>query len=844
MIDNSLLTTNYVGRDGFVWWIGKVADAKHWKNKATDLEEGWAYRCKVRIIGHHPFDEAELPDEDLPWAHVMVDATSGSGQSCYGESSRMVGGETVFGFFMDGEDAQQPVVFGALARSVNKTNSPTNVLQLSTEGQKAESGAFGTTTGRNAGSYGATTKPVTKVKPSATPTGNADQKAGEDGDTGEKEGLRRQVKADVLFGNITADPHTASNGCEDDSISTITHTIGSFIKTINSLTEFAGTYIDAAQNFVADLGRLIGKATRLIMGAIKNIIRRLRDKVMKYLGKIFRNLIGLIVPEPQKNPIIQAFKRIMDLIFCLFEKAGFDIMDFLKGLLKDLIGKTINASVCAIEQAISAIMGKLLSSISSLLKPILDGLDWLSGMLNNVSSLFNKITSYMNMILSFLECDSLRCEEYDDWTQGMGLSTKGAGKMSNVLNNLDFINNLDYAAGDGSLSFLSLISGREWDPDAPDLAQFFDCTEKTNNPKTQDDLGNSIPSGFLFPKCVPPKVEVFGDCTKKAELIPVVSAINGSILTIVIAQPGLGYEESPGISIIDKTNHGGGAIARTVIDDKGRVVQVYMLRGGSGYCQTNGIIPPKFPVTEEPLDDQSPYITFTTPSDNAVGVQTSVSLSVTFNEPIIRGKGDLVIVESATNATHETIPVEDSRISFLSSSIIKIDPSVDLKHNTEYHLTITSGAFEDLSGNIFAGIARTDTYNWTTRGVAGIGSEPVGIVTDIVTERPGIGYTSGDTGQVGNCSFDLVTTPAGSIVGVKNIRCSDKHQTIPNVVVNTTTGSGAELLPVISYSPDFVQDIGEKPNQYDENGNRIYRPDGRALVIDVIDCVGKEVIRE
>ena len=110
-----------------------------------------------------------------------------------------------------------------------------------------------------------------------------------------------------------------------------------------------------------------------------------------------------------------------------------------------------------------------------------------------------------------------------------------------------------------------------------------------------------------------------------------------------------------------------------------------------------------------------------------------------------------------------------------------------MKHNTEYHLTITPGALEDLAGNIFAGIANTDTYNWTTRGVAGIGSEPVGIVTSIVPERPGIGYTSGDSGLVGNCSFDLVTTPAGSIVGVKNIRCSDKHKTIPEVIINTNT---------------------------------------------------------
>ncbi len=64
------------------------------------------------------------------------------------------------------------------------------------------------------------------------------------------------------------------------------------------------------------------------------------------------------------------------------------------------------------------------------------------------------------------------------------------------------------------------------------------------------------------------------------------------------------------------------------------------------------------------------------------------------------------------------------------------------------------------------------------------------------------------------------------------------------MTIDTRNGRGAELLPIMSYAPDFVQDIGEKPNQYDENGNRLYGPDGKALVIDVIDCVGKEVIRE
>ena len=32
MIDESLLKSAQIGRDGFTWWIGRVAHEKHWKD--------------------------------------------------------------------------------------------------------------------------------------------------------------------------------------------------------------------------------------------------------------------------------------------------------------------------------------------------------------------------------------------------------------------------------------------------------------------------------------------------------------------------------------------------------------------------------------------------------------------------------------------------------------------------------------------------------------------------------------------------------------------------------------------------------------------------------------------
>ena len=106
MIDEAFIKSNFLGRDGFVWWIGQVADPKVWRNEKTRIDKGkeaWGYRCKVRIIGYHSFDRNELKDDDLPWAHVLTSASDGApGQGGFGKLPLLVGGESVFGFFLDG----------------------------------------------------------------------------------------------------------------------------------------------------------------------------------------------------------------------------------------------------------------------------------------------------------------------------------------------------------------------------------------------------------------------------------------------------------------------------------------------------------------------------------------------------------------------------------------------------------------------------------------------------------------------------------------------------------------------------------------------------------------------
>ena len=115
MLEEAFLKTNFVGRDGFRWWIGQVAPVAAWKDQADGA--GWGNRCKVRIMGYHPYSELELPNEQLPWAQVLLGVSDGSGAANRARTPKLSQGDTVLGFFLDGDDAQLPCVIGLFGRT-------------------------------------------------------------------------------------------------------------------------------------------------------------------------------------------------------------------------------------------------------------------------------------------------------------------------------------------------------------------------------------------------------------------------------------------------------------------------------------------------------------------------------------------------------------------------------------------------------------------------------------------------------------------------------------------------------------------------------------------------------
>jgi hypothetical protein len=126
-------TVNFVGKDGFYWWVGEVEDNE------DPMELG---RVRVRVLGYYTNvrggTTADLPTENLPWATVLQH-TCQAGNDGQGESSgQLQPGAIVMGFFMDGENAQMPIVIGVMR--VKKSTESQEVKQFAFTGEGMEPG--------------------------------------------------------------------------------------------------------------------------------------------------------------------------------------------------------------------------------------------------------------------------------------------------------------------------------------------------------------------------------------------------------------------------------------------------------------------------------------------------------------------------------------------------------------------------------------------------------------------------------------------------------------------------------------------------------------------------------
>ena len=194
-------------------------------------------------------------------------------------------------------------------------------------------------------------------------------------------------------------------------------------------------------------------------------------------------------------------------------------------------------------------------------------------------------------------------------------------------------------------------------------------------------------------------------------------------------------------------------------------------------------------------DSTNPTLTSSVPADNATGVAEDANIVLNFDEIVDAETGNITIKKTSDNSTVETIDVTGGQLSGSGSTQITLDPSVTLDSSTEYYVLIDATAFDDVSGNSYAGISSTTALSFTTGDTTAptlTSSVPADNATSVAV----------DSTIVLNFS-ESVDAESGNIT-IKKTSDNSTVETI-DVTGGQVTGSGTSQITVTP-SSDFDND--------------------------------------
>ncbi len=114
------------------------------------------------------------------------------------------------------------------------------------------------------------------------------------------------------------------------------------------------------------------------------------------------------------------------------------------------------------------------------------------------------------------------------------------------------------------------------------------------------------------------------------------------------------------------------------------------------------------------VDSTAPTVVSYSPVDDKTNVDTATNFVIQFDETVVATGGNIVI-KSSGGSVYETIASDSSLVTGSGTDTITINPSRNLGYDRGYYIEIQNTAFEDSSGNAFAGISGSTTWNIRTR---------------------------------------------------------------------------------------------------------------------------------
>ena len=625
MIENSLLKTNFLGKDGFRWWIGQIAPESAQASQLNQIGNTWGCRMKVRIYGYHPADITELADDDLPWAQVLLSPQGGSGKANRARSLRISPGDTVMGFFLDGDDAQLPVIMGIFASTAsyyggseeytvpfkpftgytskikpnnefipkneggddsNKSqNSPRFLTKEIVEDlnkdleegkaqleQLVDSGALQDATSEAS----AELKQV--LESGALQTGLNQATAGT---TQVIEGLKRkygypQTQAFKAIGQEIMFAQGAKGSADN---SKATNNIKNTLK--NTLTDMKSmTFKDKFKGIFEGAEQIVSASKGMIKDMVNTTYDSLSPELNSGLHSLYKDEFGRVLAETgdmalakkaateAQKAMITPVLNIQDTMPCVVKKVTDKLVGDVANLLTEFTNNVENFTDCIGDQFIGALMNDMIKGINSELASAIGGVGkifppGLAGGRGIEDLLRSQGEGLLGLASVFSDCD-IPDADLGGKTNGwvLGIGPLGVN-LENIAGQVLSIANAAQELKEAAASPGGVIGN---------LGLFDFMRPDVSTPGFSSTLSDCYTGPPL--NCSGIKVNLFGGGGSGAEVNPILGAIvsdtfakqTASLIGMKVINPGTGYKSPPFVEIVDTCRKGYGAVARSVID--------------------------------------------------------------------------------------------------------------------------------------------------------------------------------------------------------------------------------------------------------------------------------------
>ena len=793
MLDQVLHNKNFAGRDGFYWWIGQIPKEDVWKENISGFpaeenteSKGFGERYRVRIMGSHldswsgdsATENPDIPDEELPWAILMYPVTAGGGGGASYQSSNLTQGTFVFGFYLDGEDGQQPVIMGTIGyNDFNQIsgNSPTFFPTTGFPELDIPTYSLREKTNGNIFADSYDYEVPFNVMDFWTESVNGDNTLLEYGSSRQADDGKKKTQL----------PPTP------DCKSPLASMQLQMKNTIQEIEEARRAAYDFRKNLNKDISKAedwiqtkLEEGARIVAGAVKWLFTEIEKFIIKQVNDVAKKTYNLLMPNEQPE-MKEGIENASDIIACLFKKLIDKLFDIALSFLSNLADKAVNTAECLVNNFVGGLLGQLAGLIDSVvgqafgaIQSIIDGI---GGAVDGLLGLASGGLEIIIDVLSFLDCEEKpECSTVEEWSiwEGAGGGTSG---------NLDgLVSSMTQVAG----SFSGAVDSFDFDLDFDNMFDSGSC-----------DTGPRV--------CGPPTLDIFGSGTG-AEINLIVSG-GGEILGGDVVNPGYGYVP--------------GNTYTKVKDDCG------IGRGGIVIPVYGGTRPDGTQIGDFDIRDPNGN-----PSVGIVDIIVIEPGKDYLNAPDGREGGDDrvwkdpedTVIKEPDGTIQIPIP-PDTTVPVNPGDEVTTPPGTEIETDTGQRIP---GGIPTIIENV--GTITTPPLtvlpNAPIYPVLDTGSYPVILyLCEVIIDNPGVNYKDGDEIVI-EPNFGAKAEPKfGEFGKIQSIKVTDGGEgftEVPKITVKSTTGFNASLIPKFC-----IDRIGE--NDVDRS------PDLQDKVITVIDCVGK-----